>query len=80
MHHARLSKSSRLQRCLRALKRHPNGISTRGLIREAGICAVSSVISELRANGAEIDCRRMKSLTGVRHIYTLRKSPSIENE
>jgi hypothetical protein len=33
--------------------------STRDLIRRAKVCAVNSIISELRENGMQIDCQRV---------------------
>ncbi len=57
MHHAHLEKSSRLQRVLKVLndgKRH----TTRDIIRKASVCAVNSIVSELRVNGIKIDCQR----------------------
>lgn len=56
MHHARISNSKRLQRTLRVLcdgQEH----STRDLIRSADVCAVNSIISELRANGIRVRSR-----------------------
>lgn len=56
MHYARLSHSKRLQRTLRLLcdgQEH----STRDIIRGADVCAVNSVISELRANGIRVRSR-----------------------
>ena len=57
MHAATIDRSSRLQR-LRAvlLDRKPH--STRDLMRRAHICAVSACVSELRANGMNIACKR----------------------
>lgn len=54
MHFADVSKSERLQRVLRSLKLRP--MTTMELVREANVCAVNSIISELRANGYRIDC------------------------
>ena len=53
MHHATLAHSKRLQRTLRVLcdgQEH----STRDLIRAADVCAVNSIISELRCNGIRV--------------------------
>lgn len=58
---ANLMYYDRLQRVLAVLmdkKRH----STRDLIRKANVCAVNSIISELRANGVQIECKREKNL------------------
>jgi hypothetical protein len=57
MHSAKLSKSPRLQRVFNVLldgKPH----TTRNIIRKASVCAVNSIIAELRVNGVNIDCRR----------------------
>lgn len=56
MHHASLT-SDRLRNTLAALADGAEH-STLDLMRQAGICAVSAVVSELRANGCRIDCRR----------------------
>lgn len=58
MHSARLDKSQRLQRVLKVLsdtKPH----TTRDIIRKASVCAVNSIISELRDNGFKIECQRI---------------------
>ena len=55
MHSAKLKTSKRLQRTLRVLRR--GKATTRQIIRKAHVCAVSSIIAELRANGVKIDCR-----------------------
>lgn len=58
MHSACLARSSRLQRVLKLLA---DGVphSTRQIIQEANVCAVNSVIAELRDNGIDIDCRNV---------------------
>ena len=53
MHYAHLAKSKRLQRTLRLLSDGQEH-STRDIIRGADVCAVNSVISELRANGIPV--------------------------
>ena len=79
MHHARLSSSPRLQRALRALagRRATGGwMTTRQLVREAHVCAVNSVVAELRANGAEIEVELRTTRKGVRrYYYRLAKAP-----
>lgn len=68
MHSAKLKNSERLQRVLAVLKQgQPK--TTRQIVQEASVCAVNSIISELRANGIPIDCRHIKK--GV-FEYTLR--------
>ncbi len=56
MHYARVEKSERLQRVL-ALLADGGWHSTLDIIIGAGVCAVNSCISELRANGYSIFCR-----------------------
>ena len=54
---AKLTRSDRLQRVLAVLmdyRRH----TTRDIIRNAHVCAVNSIISELRSNGVPILCER----------------------
>ena len=58
MHSAKIENSVRLQRVLKVLKdkaRH----TTRDIIRKAKVCAVNSIISELRDNGLKIECERV---------------------
>ena len=66
MNYAKLEKSARLQRVLAYLK---DGLShsTRDIIREANVCAVNSCISELRANGYDIDCKKSEGI----FLYTI---------
>ena len=57
MHAANIKNSDRLKRVasvLRDRKEH----STMDIIKAASVCAVNSIISELRANGWVIDCTR----------------------
>ena len=54
---ASLDTSDRLRRVLRLLKDRREH-STREIIRRAGVCAVSAIVSELRANGLKIECQR----------------------
>jgi hypothetical protein len=57
MHSARLSRSDRLQRVADLLlDGRPH--TTLDIIKAANVCAVNSIISELRANGMKILCRR----------------------
>ena len=55
MHSAKLETSQRLQRTLAVLKQ--GKATTRQIIRKAHVCAVNSIIAELRANGIRIECR-----------------------
>ncbi|MBK6742476.1 MAG: hypothetical protein IPG66_05655 [Hydrogenophilales bacterium] len=59
MRYARLKTSKRLQRVLRLLSDGAE-YSTREIIRLADVCAVNSIITELRAQGIPITsrCRR----------------------
>jgi hypothetical protein len=58
MNAAKLEKSYRLQRVLDQLRCHPNGISSMTLIRNAQVVAPGTVVSELRHQGYDIDCKR----------------------
>ena len=53
---ARLEKSARLQR-VRNLLGDGREHSTLDIVRGARVCAVNSIVHELRCNGLEIDCR-----------------------
>ncbi|HEY6022257.1 MAG TPA: hypothetical protein VIY48_21085 [Candidatus Paceibacterota bacterium] len=58
MNAAQLDRSQRLQRVRKVLldgMKH----TTLDLIQKANVCAVNSIISELRANGMAIDCQRV---------------------
>jgi len=54
---ANASKSDRLQRVYKLLSRGGE-FTTLEIIQGAGVCAVNSIISELRQNGYHIDCQR----------------------
>lgn len=58
MNAAKLSKSTRLRRVMRVLRRG-GAYTTRDIIRKANVCAVNSIIAELRQNGYRIGCRRV---------------------
>ena len=69
MHNATLKNSKRLQRVLAVLQSgQPK--TTRQIIREAHVCAVNSIVAELRANGIKIECRMVKK---GRFEYQLKK-------
>lgn len=57
MHSANIETSSRLQSVLNVLR---DGLphSTRELIHASGMCAINSIISELRDNGIGVKCER----------------------
>lgn len=69
MHHATLKTSPRLRRVY-ALLSDGGPHTTREIIQEAGVCAVNSIIAELRANDINIDCQRVRGQKGV-YRYTL---------
>lgn len=76
MRAARLTKSARLKRALRALQADGGWMSTRELIRRARICAVNSVIAELRENGCDIETKQDTDDKGERRWrYRLKKAP-----
>lgn len=68
MHAAALGSSPRLRRVLDVLG---DGLehSTYEVLHRAQVCAVNSIVSELRANGCEISCRRRAD----RFYYRLEK-------
>jgi len=68
MHAARAEKSYRLQRVLEALRSHPKGISSMTLIRVAQVVAPGTVVSELRHQGFDIQCKREGPLWNYRLI------------
>ncbi len=61
MRAAKLVKSKRLQRVLHLL-RDRDEHTTRGIIRGAHVCAVNSIVGELRKNGIHIVCRRCRNI------------------
>ena len=74
---AKLATSDRLQRVLTLLleERH-RWLTTRTIIRRAGVCAVNAVIAELRENGADIECKATVQQGGARRwSYRLTKAP-----
>ena len=58
MHAARIEHSPRLKR-VAALLADGEEHSTLDIVREARVCAVNSIIAELRANGFRISCRQV---------------------
>jgi len=69
MNSARLDKSDRLNRVLKLLQ-VGGEFTTLDIIRNANVCAVNSIISELRQNGINISCQRR----GSNWYYKLEKS------
>ena len=58
MNAANLKHSDRLQRVATLLK-SGRPYSTMEIIRKAQVCAVNSIVAELRANGMDIVCNRL---------------------
>lgn len=54
MHNAKLEKSARLQRVLGLLRNGPK--TTMEIQRRANVCAVGTIISEIRANSIPVKC------------------------
>ncbi len=71
MHAASLASSERLQR-VHALLMDGNEHSTLEIITEAQVCAVNSIIAELRANGAAIVCRQVRNPYSRRRVWRYR--------
>lgn len=71
--------SPRLQRVLAAL-RGGRPLTTRAIIRKAGVCAVNAIVAELRHHGAEIavDVRHDPKSGKRRWYYTLVKEPKAQ--
>lgn len=57
MNAAQIDKSDRLQKVAKLLGRGGE-YTTMEIIQKAGVCAVNSIISELRQNGYDISCER----------------------
>ena len=77
MNHARLDRSKRLQR-VHALLADCREYSTLEIARQARVCAVNSVISELRANGCIITGRWTVSPRNERiFVYRMTTSPVV---
>ncbi len=65
MHAARLDRSARLQR-VHELLADGREYSTLDIVRFAEVCAVNSIVSELRHGGAAIECRQSVTRRGKR--------------
>jgi hypothetical protein len=61
MHAARVENSLRLQRVEKLLSTGKK-YTTLDIIKKAKVCAVNSIISELRWNGMDIKCKREGNL------------------
>ena len=57
MNYANIEKSLRLQKVITVLK-DKKWHSTMDIIKRAEVCAVNSIITELRLNGFDIKCKR----------------------
>jgi hypothetical protein len=57
MNAANFDKSDRLQRVYKLLKKGGE-YTTLDIIQRAGVCAVNSIVSELRQAGYQITCQR----------------------
>jgi hypothetical protein len=74
---AKLETSPRLQRVLKLLDENDHRwLTTRMIMRRCSVCAVNTVIAELRENGAVIDCKTDVMRDGKRRwSYRLRQAP-----
>lgn len=64
MHAARIEDSPRLQKVLEFLRRKGSA-TTLEIVRGCDVCAVNSIIAEIRANGFLINCNAVKGQRGV---------------
>lgn len=71
LHAARLDRSDRLRR-VPAVLEDGGEHSTLEIVRRAEVCAVSSAVSELRANGRRIACRRTADPATGRRVFFYR--------
>lgn len=69
MHAAKVEDSPRLQKVLNFLRRNGPATTLR-IIEQCRVCAVNSIIAELRANGYTINCTPVKGKRGV-YLYEL---------
>ncbi|MEO0678831.1 MAG: hypothetical protein AAF192_00285 [Pseudomonadota bacterium] len=74
IHAASVETSPRLQRVLRVLE-DGGEHSTFDIIREAQVAAVNAAVAELRAAGAEIECRQGQERGQKRFFYKMTKGP-----
>ena len=68
MNAANIEKSARLGRVLDLLSQGGE-FTTLDIIKQASVCAVNSIVAELRCNGFEINCQRR----GDKWFYRLEK-------
>lgn len=69
MNHANIESSDRLQRVAQVLAQGGE-FSTLEIIKKANVCAVNSIVSELRQNGYDISCERR----GEKWFYRMEQS------
>lgn len=67
MHSASIDRSARLKR-VDELLADGKEYSTMEIVNNAQVCAVNSIISELRDNGRQINCRREKHIWYYRRV------------
>ena len=77
MHAASLERSARLRR-VRDLLADGREHSTLDIVREAQVCAVNSIVAELRANGLDITCRQERRREGTVWLYRMATGPQRE--
>ena len=75
MHAAKIDDSPRLQK-VRDFLRRTGGATTLEIVQGCQVCAVNSIIAELRANGLVVDCNAVKGQRGV-YRYTLNEQPQL---
>lgn len=75
MHAAKIEDSPRLQK-VRDFLRRQGSATTFEIIQGCQVCAVNSIIAELRANGFTIACTAVKGQRGV-YRYTLQEAPQL---
>ena len=72
MHAARLDRSPRLQR-VHAVLADGREHSTLDIVQTAQVCAVNSIVAELRRNGVSITCRQ--EARGGERVFLYRMEP-----
>ena len=77
MNAATLENSPRLKRVLAVLSDMAEH-STRQIMLEADVCAVSACVSELRDNGYQIACRQVRNTRTGRRIWLYRLAENSE--
>ena len=77
INHAKFSSSKRLQRVHDLLKQGGEH-STLEISIRAGVIAISAIMSELRAQGADIHCRQIRSKQTGERIWVYRLLSPVE--